>query len=49
MAVPYYDFVDDRNQLNDSATAKGQEKTEQYWKDKNQLSIDGSPTHILYE
>ena len=47
MAVPYYDFIDDRNQLNDSATAQGQEKIEQYWKDKNQRSIDGLPTHIL--
>jgi len=46
MAVPYFDFVDHRNQLADSAKQKGQEKIEKYWKERNSTSIDGIPTGI---
>ncbi len=46
MAVPYFDFVDHRNQLANSAEKKGQEKIEQYWVERNSTSIDGLPTNI---
>ena len=47
MGTPYFDYVADREHLNEWATGKGNEKIRQYWVDKNQLSIDGIETHIL--
>ena len=47
MAVPYLDYVGDRELLNEWATKKGEEKIKQYWQDKNRLSIDGLKTHIV--
>lgn len=46
MAVPYFNFVDHRNQLKDHAKKTGQKEIEQYWKDRNSISIDGLPTEI---
>jgi len=46
MAVPFFDFVDHRDQLANYAKEKGQEKIEQYWKEKNSISIDGIATGI---
>jgi len=45
--VPYLDYVEDREFLNEWATKKGEDKIKQYWRDKNQLSIDGLVTHIV--
>jgi len=47
MAVPYLSYDSDREQLSDWASKKGDEGIKQYWEDKNQLSLDGSPTHIV--
>ncbi len=47
MGVPYMDYVEDRELLNEWATKKGEDKIKQYWRDKNQLSIDGLVTHIV--
>ena len=47
MSIPFYDYKGDRNQLNDWALDQGEAKVAQYWKDKNQTSIDGKPTGIL--
>jgi len=47
MAVPYYDFVGERELLRDWATKLGDDGIEKYWKNKNQVSIDGQPTHIV--
>ena len=47
MSIPFYDYKGERNELNDWAEEKGESGIEQYWKDKNQTSIDGFPTHIL--
>lgn len=47
MAVPYFSHVEDRTLLSDWATQKGEEGLKQYWAKKNQLSLDGMPTHIL--
>ncbi|MFK7961477.1 MAG: pyridoxamine 5'-phosphate oxidase family protein [Phycisphaerales bacterium] len=44
--VPLYDYVDDRPQLRRWAERKGTDGVEQYWQDKNRLSIDGRPTGI---
>lgn len=45
-AVPYYDYKGDRPTLDKWALNKGREGIQQYWKDKNTLSLDGKPTGI---
>ena len=47
MAVPFFDYTEERNQLRDWADKQGEEGIKQYWEKKNQISIDGAPTHIL--
>lgn len=47
MGVPFYDFVEERGQLNDWANKKGEQGIKEYWEEKNQQSIDGKPTHII--
>jgi hypothetical protein len=47
MSIPFYEYVGQRNQLNDWATEKGEEGIKEYWKEKNTISIDGLPTKIL--
>jgi hypothetical protein len=46
MAVPFYDFVGEREQLNRWAEKKGEAGIEQYWREKNALSLDGKSTGI---
>ena len=46
-AVPFMEFKSERSTLNEWADKKGRENIEQYWKDKNQKSIDGFETNIL--
>ena len=47
MAVPYFDHVEERGQLKDWASKKGDDGIREYWKEKNRLSLDGEPTNIL--
>ena len=47
MAVPLFDYVADREQLSDWAMKKGEEGIQDYWRQKNQLSLDGIPTHVM--
>ncbi len=47
MAVPYFDYTGERELLNEWATRKGEDGLKRYWAEKNQLSIDGLPTHIV--
>ncbi len=47
MAVPFFDYVGEREQLKDWAINKGPDGIKQYWQDKNNLSLDGKPTHII--
>lgn len=47
MSIPFYEYTGERNELNAWAEEKGEEAIEQYWKDRNQTSIDGKPTNIL--
>ena len=49
MGVPNYDYVGERELLNEWARVKGQEGVEKYWVDKNQKSIDGLETNIIKE
>lgn len=47
MAVPFYDYVTERDQLKNWAVDKGVDGIRQYWRDKNQLSLDGKQTNII--
>ena len=47
MAVPLFDYVDEREALNDWAAQKGETGIKQYWSDNNQLSLDGEATNIV--
>ncbi len=46
-AVPQYEFVSDRDTLITWAQKKRESGLQQYWEEKNQVSIDGLPTHLL--
>ena len=48
-AVPSYDYVGDRDVLTRWAEKRGEDGIQQYWSDKNQISLDGRPTGILDE
>ena len=45
-AVPYFDYAGERPTLEKWAVNKGQDGIEQYWKQKNSVSLDGRPTGI---
>lgn len=47
MGVPFFDYVDERKQLNEWAVKKGEDGIAEYWEQKNQTSLDGLPTHII--
>ena len=44
--VPIYELKEERETLVDWATKKGENGIADYWRQKNQKSIDGLPTHI---
>jgi len=46
MGAPLFDYVSEREQLNQWAVKKGEEGIRKYWQDKNQLSLDGKPTNV---
>jgi len=46
MSVPFFNYVGEREQLNDWAVSKGEQGIKDYWLVKNQNSLDGFPTHI---
>lgn len=46
-AVPFMDFVNDRDVLTRWAEKRGQSGIDEYWKERNQTSMDGLPTGIL--
>lgn len=45
-AVPFMDYKEDRNILNDWSTKKGEKGIKEYWDNKNRKSIDGFDTQI---
>lgn len=47
MSVPLLDYIADRKQLSQWAEKKGEKGIKDYWQQKNQVSLDGIPTHIL--
>lgn len=47
MAVPFFDYAGEREQLLRWAQNKGEQGIRAYWEKKNQISLDGSPTRIL--
>ena len=47
MAVPNFSYTGERELLSDWAKKSGEQGIKAYWEDKNQISIDGIPTHIL--
>ena len=49
MAVPFFDYKEERGQLNNWAEKKGTEGLNDYWLEKNKLSLDGKPTGITGE
>lgn len=44
--VPFFDFKEQREQLNQWTENKGQEKIQEYWLEKNAISIDGKATDM---
>jgi hypothetical protein len=47
MGVPVFRYVEDRDQLTNWAIGKGEEGLRKYREEKNQVSLDGLPTHIM--
>ena len=47
MAVPYFKFVGERELLNNWAERKGVTGIKEYWREKNQFSLDGIETDIV--
>ncbi len=47
MAVPYFEYVGERDLLTEWAEKKGDKGIQEYWTNKNQESIDGIPTNIV--
>lgn len=46
MSIPHFDFKGERLELDDWAKKKGQEGIKDYWREKNEVSLDGIPTNI---
>lgn len=46
-AVPFYEYQGEREQLAGWANHQGEDGIQTYWENRNQVSIDGQPTHIL--
>ena len=46
-AVPLFDFKGERDHLSKWASKQGKEGIRAYWKQKNQISLDGKPTFIM--
>ena len=46
-AVPFMDYVEDRDVLARWAEKRGEDGIRDYWAEKNQVSLDGLPTHVL--
>jgi hypothetical protein len=45
-AVPFFDYVGDREELNEWAEQKGEEGIREYWLTRNEFSVDGKDTGI---
>lgn len=47
--VPFFDFKEERDNMPKWIASKSREPIENYWREKNQVSLDGLPTHIFDE
>lgn len=47
MGIPYFLFKEERDELNAWAEQKGEVGIRRYWKETNQISLDGKPTRIF--
>ena len=47
LSVPFYEYLGERDQLSSWAMKQGEQGIQQYWENKNQLSLDGIPTQIV--
>ena len=47
MGVPLFEYIGERNLLEDWAVKKGEEGIKEYWRRKNSTSLDGKETNIL--
>ena len=47
--VPFYEFREERDNMDKWLAARAVEGIEDYWQEKNQVSLDGLPTNILGE
>ena len=45
-AVPFFEYLGEREALKNSLERRGHEGVVEYWKKKNQISLDGKPTNI---
>ena len=45
--VPFHDYVGERPTMDKWAEAKGPDGIEAYWREKNQVSLDGLPTGLI--
>ena len=45
--VPLFDYRGERHQLDRWAADKGEDGIRAYWEEKNLVSLDGKPTHLL--
>jgi hypothetical protein len=46
-AVPFYEYSGEREQLNKWADHKGEQEIQNYWSEKNSISLDGIQTNII--
>jgi len=46
-AVPYYEYIGERELLNNWATKQGEDGIKKYWEKKNKISLDGKQTFIM--
>jgi len=47
--VPLFEFASERDNMDRWLASRGDEGIEEYWREKNLVSLDGLPTHILEE
>lgn len=45
-SIPYFEYLGEREELKHWAEKRGREGIMEYWKEKNQISLDGKPTNI---
>lgn len=45
-AVPFFEYRGERETLKNWAESRGRDDIEEYWIEKNQISLDGKPTNI---